>query len=181
MMEFALFELAQELILGKCDCSAKADGSEAKPESKLMRLSWDLLLDLEVSKWEELLNLCGDGHEIKEFFLAADSTDQWLRTVVGHENIPHRARTSLDSETWRHFTNPNFTFHSNVIPSDPYWSKLRSITDGTRKVQEFFPFNLLRKALQERKTLKAKLQETPPEETVKPKNGRENGVESSRC
>lgn len=138
----------------QCECSVVADCAAAE-RSKFIRLSSESFLDLVGPQLETLRELCLAAHRSAEFFLTVNTTDQCLRTVIGHENLYPRAWTKAG--TWSELIS-SFVIHSNILPYDPYWSKLQSTNDEA-STRIHFPSFALEEALEESKTLRTKLLE----------------------
>lgn len=146
--------LVLKLRNAQCECSVVPNCAEVD-RSKFIRLSSESFPDLEGPQLETLSKLCLAAHRSEEFFLTDNATNQWLRTVIGHENL-HPGKWT-EAETWNNLI-PSLVIHSNILPYDPYWSKLQATRDKA-SIRVHFPLCILKEALEESKTLKTKLLE----------------------
>lgn len=151
------------------------DGYTKLSESQFIRLSRELgselLPDLKGKQVQVLKDLCLVAKCSEEFFLSA-SKDHWLRTaIICNKQDPNDLFSSevakikfLDPSS----PNPSpseavwITIHSNVVPRDPYWSKLKAVREEVREVARkrvYFPSTFLDVAISEDKSLVEKLNE----------------------
>jgi serine/threonine protein kinase len=138
----------------ECECSLVADCTEVC-RSKFIRLSESFPVDLTGPQLEALNELCLTARRSEEFFLTANATNQLLRTVIGHEDL--HPRTWTEAEAWSKLIS-SIVIHSNILPCDPYLSKLWAARD-VDNASVHFPSCMLKEALKEGKPLKMKLLE----------------------
>ena len=126
--------------------------------NKFIRLSDESFPDLEGPKLAALRAVCLDVHRSEEFFLNFNLTDQWVRTVIAHEELC--PQNWFEIEDCRKLIPDRFSIHSNVLPYEPYWSEINEvIVRDEASMRVHFPSSMLNEALAERKSLKTKLLE----------------------
>jgi hypothetical protein len=130
--------------------STGAEGCTEFEPPKFIRLSSESFPDLEGAHLEVLNHLC--AHPSQEFFVSI-ATNQWVRTSItsdtGTETLCSPTLTEEDRCK-------RMSIHSNVLPCDSYWTKLRAMRDGA-STRVHFPSSILKQACQEHKTLMTKL------------------------
>lgn len=140
----------------RSDSSSVADCS-GFDRSKFIRLSCESLPDLKGPQLEVLSDLCLTAHRSEEFFLSV-ATNQWVRTSITSDRTPEELFCPTSVVEGRSKLISSVTIQSNVLPCDPFWTKLRVRRDGTSK-RVHFPCSILKEALREGNTLMEKLLE----------------------
>ena len=126
--------------------------------SKFIKLSTEIFFDLTGSQLKLLSDLCRAVHRAQEFFLSV-GTNQWVRTSIA-SNRPSQdlfSPTSIVEERSKLIS--SVTFHSVVLPHDPFWTRAQAVGNGANKLRVHFPCTLLKEALQQGTTLMEKLLE----------------------
>ncbi|KAG0553696.1 hypothetical protein KC19_12G032000 [Ceratodon purpureus] len=125
--------------------------------SKFIRLSSESFPDLEGPQLKLLSDLCLTAHRSEEFFLSV-AKNQWVRTSVTSDRPPDVffSATSADEECSKLIS--SVTIHSNVLPCDPFWTKLRAMRDWASQ-RVHFPFSILKEAVLEGNSLMKQLVE----------------------
>ncbi|KAG0554137.1 hypothetical protein KC19_12G065800 [Ceratodon purpureus] len=103
-----------------------------------------------------LSKVCLEAYHSEEvnFLIDVNAKNQWLRTVIGHEDLHPTTWTEANDELLS-----KIVIQSNLVPYDPFWSKPLAKKDGTNFKRVHFPSSVLKDALDEFKPLATKLQE----------------------
>ncbi|KAG0597941.1 hypothetical protein M758_12G032000 [Ceratodon purpureus] len=116
-----------------------ADCSEFD-ESKFIRLFSRTLPDLKDGQLSFLRNLCYVAHRSEEFFYSIP-TNQWVQTIITYDTAIEKlfSPKSIVEECSR-----LISIRSNILPCDPFWTKLQAIRDGACQSSVHYPCSVLR-------------------------------------
>lgn len=116
-------------------------------QHKFIRLSSESILDVKGPQLDFLSNLCLAARSSEEFFLSV-ARNQWMRTIISSEKSPEELFSPILTMEERGKLFSSIIIHSNILPRDPFWTKMQSTrNEASRRVH--FPCAIFKKALQE--------------------------------